>query len=107
MANKLLISLLGFSCAAFAQQDPTAPLGWQKAPESKPVKKVVRHKVPTLQSIVCGEQSECYAILNGKALSAGEKINGYQLNSIQSGYVTVARGGKQWKLEMFPLEVKQ
>ena len=112
MANKLFIALLStsslvFASQAFAAQDPTAPLNWQEAPQSKSVKKTKQYRVPNLQSIVCVDDKECFAILNGQALAKGERINGFQVKHVKTDYVTVARGSKQWKLELFPLEVKQ
>ncbi|EGU41676.1 MSHA biogenesis protein MshK [Vibrio ichthyoenteri ATCC 700023] len=110
MVNKFLIALLGtlsISSFAMASQDPTAPLNWQPVAESKQAKKVTQYRVPNLQSIVCRDDKECVAILNGQALAQGERIDGFQVKQVRSEYVTVARGSKQWKLELFPLEVKQ
>lgn len=112
MVSKLLIALVGIaslasSAWAVASQDPTAPLNWQPIPQSKQEKKVTQYRVPDLQSIVCQGNKECVAILNGQALAQGERINGFQVKQVNADYVTVARGSKQWKLELFPLEVKQ
>ncbi|HAS62971.1 MAG TPA: MSHA biogenesis protein MshK [Vibrio sp.] len=107
MVKKKVLFLLAMSSFAFASQDPTAPLNWQQAPKTGQVKKVVHYRVPNLQSIVCGGNKECYAILDGQAMAKGEKIDGFSVKQIQADYVTVTRGSKQWKLELFPLEVKQ
>ncbi|GAK83432.1 MSHA biogenesis protein MshK [Vibrio ponticus] len=104
MVKNSLLFLLAISSSAVASQDPTAPLSWQQAPK---VNKVVRHKVPDLQSIVCGGERDCYAILNGQTLEAGGNVAGFKVQQINADYVTVTRGSKQWKLELFPLEIKQ
>ncbi|GAB2669090.1 MSHA biogenesis protein MshK [Vibrio panuliri] len=107
MVNKALLIVFGFSFAAMASQDPTAPLNWQQAPKAVAKKKVVQPRVPNLQSIVCGESRDCYAILDGHTKATGENIAGFRVKQISADYVTVTRGSKQWKLELFPLEVKQ
>ncbi|OLQ88891.1 MSHA biogenesis protein MshK [Vibrio ponticus] len=107
MANKSLLFLLLISPLTLASQDPTAPLDWQAPVKTAQVKKVVSYRVPNLQSIVCGEREECYAILDGKTKARGEKISGFSVKQINPDFVTVTRGNKQWKLEPFPLEVKQ
>ena len=112
MVSKLLIAMLSLSSLAMASwavasQDPTAPLNWQPTEKSTQAKKITQYRVPNLQSIVCQGEKECIAILNGQALAQGERINGFQVKQVRADYVTVARGSKQWKLELFPLEVKQ
>ncbi|NMR95259.1 MSHA biogenesis protein MshK, partial [Vibrio parahaemolyticus] len=55
MVNKLIISLLVMAAAgtAWANQDPTAPLGWEKpAVETSAKPKVKRYRLPKLNSIV-------------------------------------------------------
>jgi MSHA biogenesis protein MshK len=102
--------MLAATCSflAFASQDPTAPLGWAKPAVVKSKPKVVRKRVPNLQSIVCDESEQnCRAILNGKVVTAGESVSGYRVNRIEPEVVTLSRSGKQWKLELFSLEVKQ
>lgn len=107
MVNKFFLTLLCVSSVSFASQDPTAPLNWQPVAESKAVKKTKHYRVPKLESIVCQGEHSCSAILNGHALAVGEKINGFYLKQVKADYATITRGGKQWKLELFPLEVKQ
>ena len=110
MVSRTSILILATVCSAtaFASQDPTAPLGWAKPKVEKTTPKVIRKRVPTLQSIVCDASEEnCRAILNGKVVILGENINGYRVNRIEPEAVTVSRSGKQWKLELFSLEVKQ
>jgi MSHA biogenesis protein MshK len=86
-----------------ASQDPTAPLGWS-APTKKQVSK--RSYVPTLQSILCDESDTCTAILNDVSIGLGGKVSGYTLTHIQDDFVTVSRGGKQWRLELFADNIK-
>lgn len=107
MAKNSMLLLLAMSSFAFASQDPTTPLSWQLAPKAEQAKKKVHYRIPNLQSIVCGGDKACYAILDGQAMAKGEKIDGFKVKQIKADYVTVTRGSKQWKLELFPLEVKQ
>lgn len=107
MAKFLLVTLLsGLSVSAWASQDPTAPLGWQKPKQSQTAPKVVRYSVPSLQSIVCVDANQCRAILSGKVVVAGESVSGYRVSRIEPEVVTLTRGGKQWKLELFSLDIK-
>ncbi|MCG7584299.1 MSHA biogenesis protein MshK [Photobacterium sp. OFAV2-7] len=86
-----------------ASQDPTAPLGWQ-TPTKKPT--VTKARLPQLQGIVCGELSACTVILNNVPVELGGRVSGYTLTDIQDDYVTVTRGGKKWRLELFADIVK-
>lgn len=107
---RLSIVMLSAVCSfsAAASQDPTAPLGWAKPKPVKTAPRVVRQRLPSLQSIVCEQsQSRCSAILNGKVVTAGASVSGYRVNKIEPEVVTLSRSGKQWKLELFSLEVKQ
>ncbi|WP_407676589.1 MSHA biogenesis protein MshK [Photobacterium obscurum] len=88
---------------AQASQDPTAPLGWQ-APAKK--QSSTRTRLPQLQSIVCDEFSSCTVILNNVAVELGQRVSGYTLTEIQDDHVTVTRGGKKWRLELFADIVK-
>lgn len=101
-----LLLVAGYSFNAVAAQDPTAPLGWQLPQHSKTTT-VKRKAVPKLQSIVCEDKGGCSAIINGQVVLAGEQISGYQVSQIKPEIVTLVRGGKQWKLKLFSLEVKQ
>lgn len=100
MALIMLVVMAGY---ANASQDPTAPLGWQ-APAKKYTTKKAR--LPELQGIVCGEQSACTVILNNVPVELGGRVSGYTLTEIKDDYVTVTRGGKQWRLVLFADEVK-
>lgn len=106
----LLITAFGFasfSLTAAASQDPTAPLGWQKTQPSKTVTKRKSQAVPKLQSIVCTQASRCSAVINDQLVLVGERVNGYRVSHIQPEAVTLTKGGKQWRLALFSLEVKQ
>ncbi len=88
---------------AQANQDPTAPLGWQA-----PAKKQTSHRarLPDLQSIICAEESNCTVIMNDVAIGLGGRVSGYTLSEINNDHVTVTRGGKQWRLELFAENIK-
>ncbi|MDN3700367.1 MSHA biogenesis protein MshK [Vibrio artabrorum] len=108
MVRALLLSLLFSSSVAWAEQDPTAPLGWlnheQKIASEKATP--IRYRLPSLESIVCRGDIPCYAIMNGQVLGQGDTIKGYRVKDIAPEYVTLQRSSKQWKLEMFSLDVK-
>ena len=102
----VMLLTVGLSLNVMASQDPTAPLGWQSPQQSKAT--IIKRKpVPKLQSIVCEEAAGCSAIINGQVVLAGEQVNGYKVSQIKPEVVTLVRGGKQWKLNLFSLEVKQ
>ncbi|MGR5236197.1 MSHA biogenesis protein MshK [Vibrio alfacsensis] len=110
MVKKLIISvvlIITASCS-WANQDPTAPLGWQKpAAESKAKPKAKQYRLPTLNSIVCKPSTECIAILNNRIVEQGALLGGYRVASINSEFVTLKRGDRQWKLALFGLNVKK
>ena len=109
MVKVFAFMVLVNSQIAWAEQDPTAPLGWMvpNQPQSKPVqKKSVNYRLPILQSIVCKGEQPCYAVLNDEILSQGEAVRGYRIKEINPEYVTLQRNSKQWKLEMFSLDIK-
>lgn len=88
---------------AHASQDPTAPLGWQA-----PAKKQASHRtrLPDLQSIICAEETDCTVIMNDVAIGLGGRVSGYTLSDIENDHVTVTRGGKQWRIELFAENIK-
>lgn len=108
MAKTWLMALLVVSVTnVWASQDPTAPLGWEKPKQVITKPKAVKRPLPSLQSIVCNEQKDCRAILSGTVVLPGESVSGYRVNKIDPEFVTLSRSGKQWKLELFKLDVKQ
>ncbi|HDY7868717.1 TPA: MSHA biogenesis protein MshK [Vibrio vulnificus] len=106
MVRFLLLSLCFAGGNAYATQDPTAPLGWTKPAQTKPSAQR-KYRLPTLQSIVCQSPKECVAILNDDVVSVGETIRGYKVTQIDSDVVTLKRGSKLWKLELFNLDIKE
>ncbi|MHC0045900.1 MSHA biogenesis protein MshK [Vibrio campbellii] len=109
MVKKLIISLAFATVASssLASQDPTAPLGWTKPAAEQAKPKAKQHRLPTLNSIVCKPSTSCVAILNNRIVEPGAKLNGYRVTSINSEFVTLKRGDRQWKLELFGLNVKK
>lgn len=100
----IAVAMLGvLASVAQASQDPTAPLGWQ-APTKKHT--TTRVRLPQLQGIVCDELSACTVILNNVPVERGGRVSGYTLTDIQDDHVTVTRGGKKWRLELFADIVK-
>ncbi|OBT17448.1 MSHA biogenesis protein MshK [Vibrio sp. UCD-FRSSP16_10] len=102
----IIVLTLLIGQAAYAQQDPTAPLGWYNK-KSSAVAKVKRYSLPTLQSIVCDDGTHCFAMLNDKILSSGQSVAGYKIKSITFERVTLVRAGKTWNLELFNSDVRQ
>ncbi|ELP5730138.1 MSHA biogenesis protein MshK [Vibrio vulnificus] len=106
MVRYLVLSLILFCSPSYATQDPTAPLGWTKPSQTKNTGQV-QYRLPILQSIVCQSAKECIAILNDDVVSVGETIRGYKVTQIDSEVVTLKRGSKVWKLELFNLDIKE
>ncbi|WP_261816091.1 MSHA biogenesis protein MshK [Vibrio gallicus] len=94
------------SGSVFAEQDPTAPLGWYK-PAKSTAKKVNRHPLPTLQSIICDSDTQCVAMLNDKILSKKQSVAGYKIDTITKEDVIVSRAGKTWQLQLFNSNVRR
>ncbi|PFG55195.1 MSHA biogenesis protein MshK [Vibrio sp. ES.051] len=110
MVKKLIISMIVMAAAGdtWANQDPTAPLGWQKPITEASAKPTVKqYRLPTLNSIVCKPTTECVAIMDNKLVEKGERLKGYRIASINSKFVTLKRGNRQWDLELFSLNVKK
>ncbi|EJE8515776.1 MSHA biogenesis protein MshK [Vibrio parahaemolyticus] len=109
MVKKLIISIaaIALSGSVLANPDPTAPLGWQKPAEVSAKPKAKQYRLPTLNSIVCKPNTECVAIMNNRLVEQGELFNGYRVASINSEFVTLKRGSRQWNLELFGLNVKK
>lgn len=106
MAKALVIFLAAMvSLSAYAAQDPTAPLGWNKSKSSASAR-AKTYPLPTLQSIVCDQGTQCFVMLNDKIVTKGQSVSGYQIQGITSDRVTLARAGKTWQLELFNSNVK-
>ncbi|MEF1336967.1 MSHA biogenesis protein MshK [Vibrio rotiferianus] len=102
----MIIGSISASSVCAAEQDPTAPLGWEKPTQANSTGKR-KYRLPTLNSIVCKPDMPCIAIMNNKIVEQGHSLNGYRIASINSEYVTLKRGDRDWKLELFRLNVKQ
>ncbi|MFW8631569.1 MSHA biogenesis protein MshK [Vibrio natriegens] len=110
MVKKFIISiaLTVIAGGVWADQDPTAPLGWQKpVAESNAKSTKKQSRLPTLNSIVCKVGSQCSAILDNQIVEQGELFKGYRVVSITSEFVTLKQSNRQWKLELFGLNVKK
>ena len=97
------ISCLFHALTVQAQQDPTAPLGWQKQTSATIIS---TPRLPQLQSVIC-DQSRCRATLNGQTLTVGRYIEGYRVSQINDSSVIVTRNQKQWQLSLFTANIKQ
>lgn len=104
MARWMVLFSLILSSTVWGAKDPTAPLGWSKPKTT--VKKEQANKLPKLQGIICAEQGKCYATLDNRVVKANERIGRYQVTSVGQDYVMLSSQGKQWKLKLFPLRVK-
>ncbi len=94
--------------AAWASQDPTAPLDWRQPVGRSNTKSAAKqYRLPKLNSIVCQTNNPCTAIMNNQIVEQGQWIRGYRVVSITSEFVTLKRGKRQWKLELFGLNVKK
>lgn len=95
---------LGLPLTAVANSDPTAPLGFEsQAPAA--VKRAPR--LPTLQAILCQAPTDCSAVLNGKSVNQGGRINGFTVSDINDNRVVLQRDGKRWTLNVFNQQVVQ
>ncbi|WP_341661247.1 MSHA biogenesis protein MshK [Vibrio sp.] len=106
MVRVLGAILLVYSLLGVASQDPTAPLGWKKTDSVESNSKKVQQPLPKLQSIVCLSAGKCQAVLSDKVVVVGEMVNGFNVSQIDAQLVTLSRGGKQWKLEIFTQDIK-
>ncbi|ENM5748957.1 MSHA biogenesis protein MshK [Vibrio mimicus] len=100
----VLLALI-IAANSYANEDPTAPLGWVNPPKAELQKP--SYPVPTLQSIMCAEGSRCYAIIEQKVVAQGDVVNGYRVAAIHPDKVKLTRAGKEWQLALFALDVKQ
>ncbi|OBU26171.1 hypothetical protein [Photobacterium aquimaris] len=105
---KYLVTGVGLSGLLFAvnihaQQDPTAPLGWQKKTSSVTVSAPL---LPQLQSVICDAQA-CRATLSGKSVTVGSVIRGYTVSRVSDSSVVLTRNQKQWQLSLFSTNIKQ
>lgn len=98
----LLCIALAFSGHAIANNDPTAPLGF--APQAK-TSAAPQAALPQLQSILC--RQTCNAIVNDEVVETGDSIAGYRITAISESVVKLARGGQNWELSLFSLDIKQ
>lgn len=101
----MILAAVAVSASANQEQDPTAPLGWMKTEQVRKTKKTV--PVPELQSIVCKDDNQCYAILNDKVVDKGESVSGYQVTHVTSSQVELKQGQKRWTLKLFSLDIKK
>ncbi len=99
------LAAISISVSANQEQDPTAPLGWAKTEQVKKTKKTV--PVPELQSIVCKDNNQCYAILNDKVVDKGDSVSGYKVSNVTSSQVELKQGNKSWTLKLFSLDIKK
>lgn len=109
--KNLFIVLLLFSVSSYASDttvghDPTEPLSWLKPEQVKKKTLKKRQYFPELQAISCNGQSNCYAVLDDKSMTKGDKISGYTLLAINEESVSIGRPGKQWQLFLFSQDIK-
>ncbi|QYO69817.1 MSHA biogenesis protein MshK [Vibrio cholerae] len=100
----VLLALIAVTYS-YAGEDPTAPLGWVSP--AKPELQKPSYPVPTLQSIVCAEGRSCYAIIEQRVVAQGDVVNRYRVATIHPDQVTLTRAGKEWRLALFTLDIKQ
>lgn len=106
MVRYAMFLLLMVTTCGYASEDPTAPLGWEKSVPKTEIAKP-SYPVPTLQSIVCAEGRNCYAIVDQKMVAQGDMIKGYRVTAIHPDQVKLTRAGREWQLALFTLDIKQ
>ncbi|CAH0541584.1 MSHA biogenesis protein MshK [Vibrio marisflavi] len=102
----LFLALTIMPAAWSAAKDPTAPLGWVKPKEVEEKGKQESVVLPKLQSIMCEDQGKCYATLDNRVVKTNDRIGRYVVKSVGQDSVTISSQGKQWKLKLFPLSIK-
>ncbi len=100
-----VLAALSGTASASQEQDPTAPLNWTKKEQVGKVKRAI--PVPDLQSIVCNNKDQCYAILNDKVVDKGDTVSGYRVTNVTSSQVELKQGQKSWTLKLFSLDIKK
>ncbi|MGF1763998.1 MSHA biogenesis protein MshK [Aliivibrio kagoshimensis] len=109
----LLLMICGVSVVAQAettvktQHDPTEPLGWMTPKQVVTKKATPREKVPTLQLLTCINEQPCSAVINSKMVHKGDNVSGYKVVNIDDKRVTIKKGSRTWKLELFSSDIKQ
>jgi hypothetical protein len=100
LAISLVLPFLSHASDPFAGlPDPTR----HKQTAKKVVKKVA-HKPLVLQSTLISEDRS-YAIINGKSVEIGERVNGATLLTINPFDVTVKRYGRRLTLRLMPTDI--
>ncbi|MCL9780523.1 MSHA biogenesis protein MshK [Vibrio sp. S4M6] len=97
---------LSLSATVWGAKDPTAPLGWTAPKPSGKQAQQKAKQLPKLQGILCQERGKCYATLNNTIVRANDVIGQYRVKNIGQDSVTLVSQGKQWKLKLFPLNIK-
>lgn len=107
LLSAVVLMLSAVSTKVEADSDPTAPLGWQR-PATQAAKSKLNqvHPRPRLQSIVCAEGSDCYAVVNNQLVALGDSVAGYKITEITPEGMRVARAGKEWTLSLFSMQLK-
>jgi len=91
--------------------DPTQPpLELKPAPAAtvQPLKKAASPVQPefVLQSVMISPSRKS-AVINGIAVSVGDRIKGATISTIDTHHVTLSRNGKSIQLKMLQVNVKQ
>ena len=94
----ILITTLLFVSTAFALSDPTRPSGFRAAP--------AKEQALQLETILIGEQRKI-AVINGKALTEGERIGEATVVQINKHKVQVKKAGKMINLEPRRISIRQ
>lgn len=83
--------------ASALEQDPTLPPQVSAAPAAD--NNDAAKAAPKLQAIICARHS-CSAIVNGKAVKAGEEFNGKKIERIEPRQVVLTQNGEQTTLRL-------
>ncbi len=88
--------------------DPTRPLVYLGPVSTKNIKQTTKKAVKNnkLQAIIRYKKLN-YAIINGKQVASGDKVNGFVVQSIKSESVVLKKGRKLLTLRLNPLVKKK
>lgn len=104
--NLGVLLLVFLASKVFSSQDPTAPLNWIEPKVAASKSAIKKYPVPRLQSIVCREDSDCYAVLDDKLANVNDVVSGFKVKMITEKEVTVVRGNTSHHLVLFKSDIK-
>jgi MSHA biogenesis protein MshK len=104
----LLLLCMGFCSQALAQQplpDPTRPAVLSGVRTGAPAEKQIARQWKLTSTLIAPQRR--IAVINGRAVKVGEKIDGAELVGVQPGSALLHRAGRTIQLKLISGTVKQ